>query len=265
MGFGETTRFIGLGVKRSKFRKFGRHPHIRWSMMKTMVDNLIKHQRMETSVARAKEVQQYVEEIVHFAKKDTPQADKIVESMLVSSQARQILYEKLLPRYRERPFFVTRIVPQWRVRMRDASPRAFIEFIDRPGELRPARPVGNRKLLWLWEAMQKTRRNHRRYFFTAKRLGLLTEEGKLIEDPKTLLKLHNFRWKHDPMDATEEGGDVLLTESDRIARPIQVPPSDLSMLDSLQPRNYPFALELNKNALRKVKEQKYFKGFIKKF
>merc|ERR1712019_278534 len=111
-------------------------------MGKAMLNTLVKTQRIETTLPKAKELQQYAEEIVFPAKKNTAYHDGLVESMLTSPEARSILYERLVPRYRHRPFHFTRIVNQFRFRMRDTTKMAFIEYVDRPGELRPANPVG---------------------------------------------------------------------------------------------------------------------------
>lgn len=69
--------------------------------MKDMLNLLILNQRLETSLPRAKELQQYAEEIVFLAKKNSPYHDGLVESMLTSPEARRILYERMLPRYKD--------------------------------------------------------------------------------------------------------------------------------------------------------------------
>lgn len=92
--------------------------------MKDWLDKLIIYQRIEGPLNRMKEVQQYAEEIVFHARRsnnsstysdmicilyaqsqevsfvDTPYSTQIVESMLRSAEARQILYEYLVPRYK---------------------------------------------------------------------------------------------------------------------------------------------------------------------
>merc|ERR1711879_443747 len=107
-----------------------------------MGNQLVLEQRLELTLPKVKELQQYAEEVVFLAKKNAPYHDGLVESMLTSPEARQILYERMVPRYRDRHFHVTRVVNQWRYRERDAAPMGFLEYVDRPGEIRPANPVG---------------------------------------------------------------------------------------------------------------------------
>ena len=145
MGFYSTIRLRQLaarakGKAKDGFRKFCAS-HRQWELMKSHLNRLIIYQRLEMSLIWARELQQYAEELVHLAKKNTPYADGIVESMLKSPEAREILYERIVPRYEFRDGLVTRVVNQYRFRQRDTTPMAFIEFIDRPGELFPAKPT----------------------------------------------------------------------------------------------------------------------------
>jgi len=71
--------------------------------MKGFLDKLIREQRIDVKNPLAKEVQQYAEEVVWRAKQNTPFHDNVVESMLISPEARQVLYEHLVPRYAHRP------------------------------------------------------------------------------------------------------------------------------------------------------------------
>merc|ERR1711879_1063617 len=155
------------------FRKFA--PAFKqWGQMKNMLDILVKTQRIETTLPKAKELQQYAEEIVFLAKKNTAYHDGLVESMLTSPEARAILYERLVPRYRDRQFHFTRIVNQFRFRMRDTTKMALIEYVDRPGELRPANPVGAARVQHVANEFLATRRGRRRH---------LGEMQKILEQP----------------------------------------------------------------------------------
>merc|ERR1712039_1164084 len=108
---------MGKG-RNAYFRKF-LPAHRQWDLMKTMLNTLVKTQRIETTLPKAKELQQYAEELVFLAKKNTAYHDSQVESMLESSEARQILYERMLPRYQDRAFHFTRVVNMFRYRFRD--------------------------------------------------------------------------------------------------------------------------------------------------
>lgn len=62
---------------------------------------------------------------------DTPEASLITESLIFTPAARRKLYHELCPLYANRPFFYTRVVNQHRLRLRDAAPMAYLEFVDR--------------------------------------------------------------------------------------------------------------------------------------
>ena len=73
MGWIATTNFIAKGArskgKRVYHRVFG-PSHQQWKWVKDMLNILIINQRLETSLARAKELQQYAEEIVFFGQEE---------------------------------------------------------------------------------------------------------------------------------------------------------------------------------------------------
>ena len=135
-----------------------------------MLNILIINQRLETSLARAKELQQYAEEIVFLAKKNSAYHDGLVESMLTSPEARQILYERLLPRYKDRHFHVSRVVNLWKYRQRDTTPMAVLEYVDRPGEMRPANPVGAARKQHVAMEFLETRRSRRKHLSEVQRM-----------------------------------------------------------------------------------------------
>lgn len=173
MGWFATSRFIARGA-RSKgrnayFRKF-MPAHRQWPLMKAMLNDLVKNQRLETTLPRAKELQQYAEELVFMAKRNTEYHDGVVDSMLNSAEARRILFERMVPRYQDRPFHFTRIVNQFKYRERDTAQMAYIEYVDRAGEFRPAKPVGAARDQWLASEFLQTRQGRRRHLSAMQRM-----------------------------------------------------------------------------------------------
>ena len=168
MGFTSTTRLITLRARRKGrahdgFRKFG-PPVKQWEETKRLLDRLIVEQRFTGPLLRVKELQQYEEEVVVHAKKNSPISDSIVESMLTSAEARQVLYEKLVPRYIDRPTMFTRVVNLWHRRDTDSTRIGFIEFVDRSGEFVPAEPVGSARVEYVRNAMESGSRRERRKY-----------------------------------------------------------------------------------------------------
>jgi large subunit ribosomal protein L17 len=168
MGFQSTTKVITLHARRKGrafegFRKFG--PSFKqWEDTKQLLDRLIVEQRITGPLLRLKEIQQYAEEIVFHARRNTSVGDSVVESMLVSSEARQVLYEKLVPRYLDRRNLFTRVVNLWRTRETDSTRIGMIEFVDRPGEMFPAKPVGALYEGQVTQAYEHGNRRERRKF-----------------------------------------------------------------------------------------------------
>ncbi|SCP06120.1 mitochondrial ribosomal protein L17-2 precursor, putative [Plasmodium ovale] len=180
MGYTSTLKFVNLGVRRRLFRRAHKQPHHKWDSIKNQLNELLKYGRIETTLTKAKELQGYAEELIYLAKKDSEENKLKVESMLRTAQGRRKLYEYYVPLYKHRSFFFTRVVNQWRLRLRDAAPMGFIEFVDRPGELRPAKPVGYDRIKYIYEEMKESRRNYRKYFHIAKKFNLLDENDQLV-------------------------------------------------------------------------------------
>ena len=168
MGFQSTTRLITLRARRKGraydgFRKFG-PPVKQWEETKRMLDRLLVEQRVSGPLLRLKELQQYAEEIVVQARKNTSVSDSIVESMITTAEARQVLYEKLVPRYTDRPNMFTRVVDLWKRRDTDSTRIGMIEFVDRPGEAFPAPPVGDARTEMIRDIMEHGSRRERRKY-----------------------------------------------------------------------------------------------------
>ncbi|EDO07398.1 putative ribosomal protein L17 [Babesia bovis T2Bo] len=194
MGFSATARLVAQGQRGRIFRKFRGQPPKRFDWIKNNLDRLLRYGRVELTLPRAKELQQYAEEVIFHAKKDTPESDLVVESMLRTPEARHQLYEKYVPNYADRPFFFTRVVNQWRLRFADAAPMAYLEFVDRSGEIRPAKPVGTKKLVYIHDLMKRSRRDYRKYYNFAKTNGLLDRDGNLLDDISHLISKGEASW-----------------------------------------------------------------------
>jgi large subunit ribosomal protein L17 len=81
--------------KRNHFRQLGRTPTHKMAMLRNMVSSLIDHERIVTTVAKAKEVQRLAEKIITIAKKATHKAAQVLSSSsssLSSSEARTTLH-----------------------------------------------------------------------------------------------------------------------------------------------------------------------------
>lgn len=111
-------------------------------MLRNMVTSLIEHERIVTTVAKAKEVQSLAEKLVTTAKKgDHVHARRQINKIVQTDQAATKLMSVLKQRYEYRQGGYTRIMKLARPRAGDKADMAVIEYVDRPGEIRAARPA----------------------------------------------------------------------------------------------------------------------------
>ncbi|XP_030470608.1 uncharacterized protein LOC115688828 [Syzygium oleosum] len=123
----------------TKFRKLGRPAAHRMSMLRTMVSQLVKHERIETTVAKAKEVRRLADNMVQLGKEGTLHAARQAAAFVRGDDVLHKLFTELAYRYKDRAGGYTRLL-RTRIRVGDAAPMAYIEFIDRENELRQSKP-----------------------------------------------------------------------------------------------------------------------------
>lgn len=127
--------------KRINFRGLGRTSSHKFAMLRNMVTSLIEHERIVTTVAKAKEVQSLAEKLITTAKKaDTLHARRQANRIVRTPAAQTKLINILGPRYQFREGGYTRIMKLAKPRKGDKADMAVIEYVDRPGEIRAARP-----------------------------------------------------------------------------------------------------------------------------
>ena len=94
-----------------------------------MASSLILHKRIETTVAKAKAVQQFVEPLVTKSKEDTTHSRRVVFSYLKQKDAVTELFRTIAPKIAERPGGYTRILKTG-FRLGDAADMCIIELVD---------------------------------------------------------------------------------------------------------------------------------------
>lgn len=124
-------------------------------MLRNMVTSLINHERIVTTVPKAKELRRVAEKVITQAKQNSihsrRQADKIVREPAALTK----LFEVLGPRYQDRDGGYTRVLKLSKNRRGDNAEMAVIEYVDRPGEVRAARPPQSRIFDALDDAIEK--------------------------------------------------------------------------------------------------------------
>jgi large subunit ribosomal protein L17 len=110
-------------------RKFGREKNERVAFIRALILNLIRHGKMETTVARAKEIRPKVERLVTLAKEDTLARRRLVASKLYNqATATKKLFTEYAPKYKEVNGGYLRIL-KLHTRLSDGAEKAVIEFV----------------------------------------------------------------------------------------------------------------------------------------
>ncbi|MDI6734014.1 MAG: 50S ribosomal protein L17 [Patescibacteria group bacterium] len=111
-----------------KGRKFGLKKGKRRSFLKILANNLIQHERVTTTEARAKEIRSVVERFITYGKKQNIASLRLLIKYLPKRAAYKV-YHELAPRYKDRKGGYTTIVKLAKVRKHDGSKMAMIKFI----------------------------------------------------------------------------------------------------------------------------------------
>ncbi len=111
--------------------KLGRTAEHRKAMLANQVCSLIEHQRIKTTLAKAKAVRPLAEKMVTLGKKGSLHARRTALAVLRQKDAVKKLFDDIAPRAAERNGGYTRIV-KLGARKSDAAPVAFIEWVDTP-------------------------------------------------------------------------------------------------------------------------------------
>ncbi|KAI9224561.1 ribosomal protein L17, partial [Blastocladiella britannica] len=115
-------------------RKLGRDSAHRRATLRNLVSNAVLHDRIRTTLARAKEAQPLCDRIVSIAKQNRPSARTVASDYLFQpSVTVPKLFDHLVTRYATRPGGYTRIIKCGRD-PRDSSEMAILEFVDAPGD-----------------------------------------------------------------------------------------------------------------------------------
>lgn len=111
------------------FNHLGRQAGHRKAMLSNMASSLILHKRIETTVAKAKAVRQFIEPLVTRSKEDTTHSRRIVFSYLKQKEAVTELFRTIAPKIAERAGGYTRILKTG-FRLGDGAEMCIIEFVD---------------------------------------------------------------------------------------------------------------------------------------
>ena len=115
-------------------RKLNRTSSHRLAMLRNMMNSLIQHEAIKTTLPKAKELRRVVEPMITLAKEPTLANKRLAFDRLRDRDMVVKLFAELGPRYKARPGGYPRILKMG-FRVGDNAPMALVELVDRPEEV----------------------------------------------------------------------------------------------------------------------------------
>jgi large subunit ribosomal protein L17 len=91
-------------------RKLGRPTGARFALLRSQATSLFRHEQIQTTYAKAKEVSRFAEGILASAKRKGLPSLRKIAAEVTDKQLRKKIYDVLVPRYQSRPGGATRVV-----------------------------------------------------------------------------------------------------------------------------------------------------------
>ncbi len=110
-------------------RLFGRTTNQRKALLRGLVASLLEHQRIETTLAKAKEARRIAEKMITLGIRGDLHSKRLAFSYLPSRSVIAKLFSEIAPRFSGRSGGYLRIV-RTRNRVNDSAPMAVLELVD---------------------------------------------------------------------------------------------------------------------------------------
>ncbi len=114
---------------RHKGRTLSRTASHKKATMRNMATALFRHERIETTTAKAKEVRPFAERLITLGKRGDLHARRLAGRLIADRKVLGKLFDDIGPRFTERPGGYTRILKLGN-RRGDAAEMALIELVD---------------------------------------------------------------------------------------------------------------------------------------
>lgn len=111
-------------------RSLGRDKDQRRALFKSLITELLRHERIETTEAKAKAIRGDAEKLITLAKRGGIAARRVADKTIIDPAVTKKLFESIGPRYKERAGGYTRIFKVG-PRLGDAAPVVILELVDR--------------------------------------------------------------------------------------------------------------------------------------
>ncbi|MFN7904202.1 MAG: 50S ribosomal protein L17 [Pseudobdellovibrionaceae bacterium] len=118
-----------MASHRRRVRRFSRKTTAKVALLRGLVNSLVEHGRIKTTLAKAKETKRHVEKAITVAKRGNLSSRRLLLSRYPNEAAVSKLMDVMAGQYKDRNGGYTRII-KLGARPGDSSPMAFIEFVD---------------------------------------------------------------------------------------------------------------------------------------
>ncbi len=125
-------------------RKFGREKGHRDLMLKNLVASLVKHERINTTQARAKEIRSLAERVITYGKKGTVHHRRLTFKVLKNRDLVKKVFDEIAPKFETTEGGYTRVLKNG-YRRGDCAPMAIIEFTEGSEHKEEAKPKPKKK------------------------------------------------------------------------------------------------------------------------
>lgn len=112
----------------STIKKFGREKNVRNALLRSLARNLIRDEKITTTLPKAKALRPYVEKLVTKARAGSVASRRLITSRIGGVDEVKKLVDTIAPKYKGRAGGYTRIT-KLPARKLDAAPMAVIEFV----------------------------------------------------------------------------------------------------------------------------------------
>lgn len=128
----------------SGYKRLGRRPSHRKSLLRNMATSLVVHEKIDTTLPKAKEIRTVVERLITLGKRGDLHAKRLAASFFFGDEAVAKVFGPLASRFKDRPGGYTRILRRG-VRLSDGAKLARLELISDDADAAPKKAAPEKK------------------------------------------------------------------------------------------------------------------------
>lgn len=133
-----------MASHRRLVKHFSRKSGPRKALLRGLMNSLVEHGRIKTTVTRAKEVRRHIEKAITLGKKGDLNATRLLIARLANKEMALDLVKNISPRFKDRNGGYTRVIKIGR-RPGDTAEMAYLEFVDYDWKAKTEKPKAKAK------------------------------------------------------------------------------------------------------------------------